>query len=333
MAHQITSRQDGKVEMAFSGPRSAIWHGLGQQLEADAPLETWKTQAGMDWEVFRSPINYSSASIDANGVPSLETHAFPDRQVLFRSDNKEPLGIVSEDFKIVQPQQVIEFFRDMVEKHGYKLSTAGTLFGGRRFWALADVGKSGEVTSSDRIDGHLLLTTAVDGTMSTQARFTSTRVVCNNTLTIALAGASTRPVIRVTHKRDFDADAVKIDLGLIDKGWADFMKNMKALANKKMSAAQTRKFFEEQLFDEQKSVHDQTWGVVREVTRLSDLALGGSGSDAYKGTAYGALCAVTEHYTHGTGKRDPSRQFWDSYVGNGEMKKQAMFRELMRQYA
>lgn len=328
MSHEITERADGKSEMAFTGSRDAIWHGLGQQLSDDASLETWRKEAGMDWEVHQSPITYTSVN-----ETKTETHVVPDRQVLFRSDNKEPLGIVSEDFKIVQPEQVIEFFRDLVENHGYKLSTAGTLFGGKRFWALADVGKTGEVTNSDRIDGHLLLTTAVDGTMSTQARFTSTRVVCNNTLTIALQGASTRPVIRVTHKRDFDADAVKLDLKLIDAGWADFMKNMRALANKKMSARQTREFFEEQLFSPERNANEQTWGVVREVSRLTDLALGGSGSDAYKGTAYGTLCAITEHYTHGTGKRDPSRQFWDSYVGNGESKKQEMYRELLRSYA
>lgn len=332
MSHELTERENGKVEMAFTGPRDAIWHGLGQQLEEDASLETWKVQAGMDWQVLQSPLTYSSTTTSETGA-KVENHIFPDRQVLFRSDNKEPLGIVSEDFKIVQPEQVIEFFRDLVENHGFKLSTAGTLFGGKRFWALADVGKSEHVTDSDRIDGHLLLTTAVDGTMSTQARFTSTRVVCNNTLTIAMQGSSSRPVIRVTHKREFDPDAVKIDLGLLDKGWVEFMKNMRALASKKMSARQTREFFEEQLFDPHRSAHDQTWGVTREVTRLVDLALGGSGSDAYRGTAYGALCAVTEHYTHGTGKRDASRQFWDAYVGNGESKKQEMYRELLRQYA
>lgn len=332
MAHELTTN-DGKVEMAFTGSRDAIWHGLGQELEKGASLETWKKQAGMEWEVLQSPISYSSTEIDSKGKPKVANHVVPDRQVLFRSDNKEPLGIVSEDFKIVQPDQVIEFFRDLVANHGFTLSTAGTLFGGKRFWALADVGKSDNVSDSDRIDGHLLLTTAVDGTMSTQARFTSTRVVCNNTLTIALAGASTRPVIRVTHKRDFDADAIKIDMGLIDKGWSEFMKNMRALSNKKMSARQTREFFEKELFDPERSAHDQTWGVTREVNRLLDLALGGSGSDAYKGTAYGALCAVTEHYTHGTGKRDASRQFWDSYVGNGESKKQALFHSLMREYA
>lgn len=329
MAHEITERANGMSEMAFAGPRAAIWHGLGQNMTDDASFEDWKVSAGMDWEVHESTVDYKAV----NALGQVESLSIPEKRVLFRSDTKEALGIVSNDFKIVQPEQVIEFFRDLVEQHGFKLSTAGTLFGGRRFWALADVGKSDTVIDTDRIDGHLLLTTAVDGTMSTQARFTSTRVVCNNTLSIALKGASARPVIRVTHKRDFDPDAVKIDLKLIDEGWANFMKNMRGLVNKRMSAKQTREFFEEQLFNPDRLAHEQTWGITREVTRLTDLALGGSGSGYTKGTAYGTLCAITEHYTHGTGKRDASRQFWDSYAGHGDTKKQDMYQELMRKVA
>lgn len=255
MAHELTVRENGKVEMAFTGPRSAIWHGLGDELAVGAPLEEWKTAAGLDWEVLESPVSYTSAEV-RGGELCHDTFQFPDRKILFRSDNKEPLGFVSDNFKIVQPEQVIEFFRDLVEQNGFQLSTAGTLFGGKRFWALAETGKSANVTDGDRIDGHLLLTTAVDGTMSTQARFTSTRVVCNNTLSLALQGQSGRPMVRVTHKRDFDPTQVKLDLGVIDKAWVDFMSNMKKLANTKMNPRQTREFFEEQLFNPNKLAHE-----------------------------------------------------------------------------
>lgn len=329
MAHEITLRADGTAEMAFTGPRDAIWHGLGNNLDENASLEVWRKQAGMDWSVKESPLLYRGQNEDGEEM----SLSFPERKVLFRSDNKEPLGIVGDDFKIVQPEMVIEFFRDLVENHGMKLSTAGTLYGGRRFWALADTGNSGEVTSGDRVDGHLLLTTAVDGTMSTQARFTSTRVVCNNTLTVALQGSSNRPIIRVTHKREFDPTAVKMDLGILDRGWHEYMQSMKRLADRKMDARSTREFFERQLFDPARDAASQTWGTIREVTRLTDLALGGSGSDMSRGTAWGALCAVTEHYTHGTGKRDPSHQFWDAYAGGADSKKQQLRNALVREFA
>lgn len=325
MAHELTQREDGMVEMAFSGPRSAIWHGLGQNVEENQSIEEWRKAAGLDWEVLESPVTYSSV-----GEEGVENHVFPDRKILFRSDNKEPLGFVGENFNIVQPEQVLEFFRDLVEQHGFKLSTAGSLFGGKRFWALADTGLSDVATNGDRIDGHLLLTTAVDGTMSTQARFTSTRVVCNNTMTIALQGASSRPIVRVTHKRDFDPTQVKLDLGVLDQAWVTFMGNMKKLADIKMTPRQTREFFEKELFDENRMAHEQSFAVTREVNRLVDLALAGSGSDASAGTMYGALCGATEYWTHGTGKRNASHQFWDAYAGDADGKKRAIYTSLLR---
>jgi phage/plasmid-like protein (TIGR03299 family) len=328
MAHELSIRENGFAEMAFTGSRDAIWHGLGQSIKPDASLDEWKKEAGMDWEVHESPGSYTRVV-----GTTTEQLQIPDRKVLFRSDNGAMLGMVGTEFKVVNPGTVIDFFKDLVEQFGFRLSTAGCLFGGKKFWALADTGKSGEVSTGDRIDGHLLLTTAVDGTMSTQGRFTSTRVVCNNTLSIALSGVSARPIVRVTHKRDFDASAVKIDLGVIDKGWVQFMDNMKKLSNTKMGPTQTRDFFEEQLFDPDRSKNDQTWSIQREVDRLINLALSGSGSDMSKGTAYGALNAVTEYFTHGTGRREASRQFWDAYAGAGDSKKQVLYRALMRKVA
>lgn len=328
MAHELTTRADGMTEFAFSGSRDNIWHSLGQEIDqADlADLDNWKVRAGMDWDVLRSPATFSAFNPD---LGLNENKLYPNTDVLFRSDSQEPLGIVGNGFKIVQPGQVIDFFNDLVQHHGFQLSSAGTLFGGRRFWALADVGKQDEVVAGDKIDGHLLLITAVDGSLATTARFVTTRVVCNNTLQAAVREGTKKPVIKVTHRTQFDPDKVKIDLGVIDKAWATFMADMRKLSNKKMGATETRSFFEKQIFDPSKSRQDQGWGIDREVERLVDLALGGSGSDFYKGTAYGALCAATEFYTHGSGKRDASHQFWSAYMGDGETKKQKVLDSLL----
>lgn len=319
MSHEITIRKDGKAEMAFTGPRDAIWHGLGQNLKKGAPLDEWKVAAGMDFEVFESAVSYQSGK---------DKLIFPERKALFRSDDNAPLSIVGEDFKIVQPGEVIEFFRDLVEIHGMELSTAGTLFGGKRFWALAEMGVEAEIVPGDKVQRHLLLTTAVDGSMATTGKVVLTRVVCNNTMTVALA-ERTNSAVRVTHKKMFDPTSVKIDLGVVDVAWAKMIGNLKKLASTPMSASETRRFFEERIFDRDKTVDEQTWGAVRQVNRLTDLALNGSGSDMSKGTRWGALCGATELYTHGTGKRDASHQFWESYHGELETKKFAMYQDLV----
>lgn len=324
MAHQLTERENGKVEMAFTGPRAAIWHSLGQNLEEGASIENWIQSAGMDWEVKEAAARYDAAT-DA----STSEMTFPDRKILYRSDTGVALSIVGQDFKTVQPQAVVEFFRDLTEQHGMKLSTAGTLFGGKRFWALADTGKADEIVEGDVVQGHLLLVTAVDGTMATTAKFVSTRVVCNNTLTIAMGGISSKPMVKITHKKDFDPSAVKIDLGILSASWERCITNLRKLANKRMSAEEIRSFYEKKLFDPEHQFDDQSWGVVREVNRLTSLAEHGSGSDMSVGTAWGALCGATELYTHGTGKRDASHQFWHSYNGTLESKKLDMYRELL----
>lgn len=323
MSHEITIREDGRAEMAFIGPRNAIWHGLGQELEKGASIETWKTQAGLDWEVLESVIRYTSVCGD-----SVDSPTFPDRKALYRSDNKNALSIVSNDFKVVQPGEVLDFFKDLTERHGMTLSTAGSLFGGKRFWALAETGKDAEIVSGDKIAGHLLLTTAVDGTMATTAKFVSTRVVCNNTLTVAM-GETGKNMIKKTHKVDFDPSAVKIDLGLIDKGWETFIGNLRKLANTPMTNDQATEFFQKMFFKPNVMAADQTWGVTRKVNEMLGLYQGGAGAELSRGTAWGALNAITESFTHGSGKRDASHQFWESFYGQNDNVKTKAYNQLV----
>ena len=101
MAHELTIRKSGTAEMAYAG--DTPWHGLGQQLAEGAPIETWLTAAGMDWRIQRSKVRYSTARDDAEG-----SQVWDDQHVLFRSDTKAPLGIVSDGYKAVQPREVVE---------------------------------------------------------------------------------------------------------------------------------------------------------------------------------------------------------------------------------
>lgn len=323
MAHEITIRANGTAEMAFIGSCDAIWHGLGQQLEENASIDTWKTQAGLDWEVFESAVMYQTM-VDGK----LASKVFPSKKALFRSDTKDSLSIVGGDFKIVQPGEVLEFFRDLVSSHGMRLSTAGSLFGGTRFWALAETGKSESVVKGDKVNGHLLLTTAVDGTLATTAKFVSTRVVCNNTLTIALAEGS-KNMVKKTHKTVWDASAVKIDLGLIDASWNKFMENLRTLSTIEMSDKEVREFYQGEFFNPKLTAEEQGWGAIKRVKELMELYANGAGASMSHGTAWGALNGVTEMFTHGSGKRDASHQFWDAYYGACDTTKNKVMSKLL----
>jgi hypothetical protein len=187
MSHELTTRTNGKVEMGFVAG-TARWHGLGNELADGASIDEWIVAAGMDWKVQRSRVRFVTENGNDAAIKTWE-----DQHVLFRSDNKTPLAVVSDGFKIVQPKQVLEFFRDLCETNHFKMRTAGTLFEGRRFWALADIGEESYVLDAkDRVKGRLLLVTACDGSMKTTAKFVNECVVCNNTLTVARAEAASR---------------------------------------------------------------------------------------------------------------------------------------------
>ncbi|MFX9212966.1 DUF932 domain-containing protein, partial [Acinetobacter baumannii] len=63
--------------------------------------------------------------------------SYPENKVLFRSDTQAPLSVVSQRYQVVQPQEILEFYRDLTEVSGFELETAGVLKGGKKFWALA----------------------------------------------------------------------------------------------------------------------------------------------------------------------------------------------------
>lgn len=303
MAHELSVRKSGFVEMAYVG--QTPWHGLGQSLTEGASIEEWKKQAGMDWSISQAKVQFQSTK------GALST--FDGNQVLFRSDTKQPLSIVSDDYKIVQPGEVLEFFKDLVGNAGMVLETAGVLFGGRRFWAMANTGRFGVVNKKDTIKGNLLLTTSCDGTLATNALFTSVRTVCNNTLRLALSSQNDGRV-RVTHSSTFDPLKIKSQLGLMDQAWDTFMKQVNALSKIKMTDKAAGQFFYELFADPEKDVADQSFAVQRSVDELMNKFKNGMGADMSYGTAWGAANAVTEYASH-SGRGGADQKLWGSFYG------------------
>lgn len=250
MAHQIT-RTDN---MAFVG--ETPWHGLGNRVTKGAPLETWEREANLAWRAVETPVRYLTES----GTVA----TMPEKKVLFRSDNGEALAVVGEGYKVVQPREVLEFFRDLTEAGGWHIHTAGTLNGGRKLWAMASNHTEGEVAAGDKVRGNLLLATSLDGTLKTHAAMTAIRVVCANTLHLALsadgAGVTankdrTRTVrtgvqaigergkasaVAVSHRSEFNAEEVKRELGVARDAFARFMDEARALAEKPISDTDAR---------------------------------------------------------------------------------------------
>ena len=295
MAHLIES-------MAYVG--ETPWHGLGNELAPKQPIEIWAKQAGMDWRIESSDVSYMANNDKGHNL----ILPFAEQKVLYRSDNFEPLSVVSQRYQEVQPREILEFYRDLTEQSDFELETAGVLKGGRKMWALARTGQSATLKGGDVSNGYLLLATACDGTLATTAQFTSIRVVCNNTLAISLANGS-GGVVKVPHSTSFDGDRVKQQLGVSVKQWDEHMYQMKQLSQRRVTQAQAANYlnrvFNDQdndiiLFNRAKKEKDAVPNAkaMNQVMSMFNGQGRGAGLDAARDTAYGLLCAMTEFVDH-----------------------------------
>jgi phage/plasmid-like protein (TIGR03299 family) len=199
--------------MVRSDATAQSWHGREHVIPADAAFDDWFDASGLNYKALRSKVRYCTAR-DPQVSDFLE---MPSRHVLFRGDTLAPLAVVGEDYKVVQPRQVLEFFRDLCDTNKLTMDTAGVLAGGKRVWALARTGAEVKIAGSDLVKAYILLATSYYTTMATIAKPTSVRVVCNNTLTMAYNNAEAS--IRVPHSAEFRPEQVKLDLGLIDSAF------------------------------------------------------------------------------------------------------------------
>lgn len=323
MAHELTTRENGFTEMAFVG--ETPWHGLGQQLTHDSTIEEWQVASGMDWTVDSSPVEYSY--FDENG--KLISNAFSGQNVLYRSDTKMPLSVVSNRYKAVQPKEVLEFFRDLVDESGFRIHTAGTLRGGKRMWALAETGNFAEVSKGDGIGGFLLLSTSCDRTLATTARFTSIRVVCNNTLSIAIN--ENQSAISFSHIQKWDHELVKEKLGAKVAQFGAFMEMTKHLRKQKMNIFQAKEFLNQlvapmnQVKKEEHSLEDNR--AYKSILELFDSSA--KGIEMAGHTKWGMLNAVTEYFDHHKPARNNDARLDATWFGTGEKAKNDALRLLI----
>lgn len=287
MSHELTIRRDGKVEMAYL-KGTPVWHDLGQEFEADASVDEIRAKAGMDWDCVSVPLSYR-----ING----EEFSITDRVAQCRSDTGAALGIVSSDFRTVQPREAFDFFRDVIQNLGLNITTAGTLFDGRRLWVNAFVGEQSLIDDRDRVRSNLLFSTALDGTMATNVRFVSTCTVCNNTLRIALAEDSASAV-RVIHSTKFDEASVKKTLGIAPRTFDEFMQNMRMLGRTPVGPYEAAELTTRLLNKEDKDDGGDPGQIHKRITEIFAADMIGGELEGRSGTAWGWLNSVTQWADH-----------------------------------
>lgn len=182
MAHELYIQSDGKAAMFYVG--NPPWHGLGAKLGNPPTSVEAIIAAGLNWEVGKFPLFVQfgegedfSREVKRKALMPLDRINDPECPVF---------GVVGDDYGIIQNIDAFEFFDPIIQTGKASYETAGALGEGERVWVLARIPGSIVIGKDDAVDKYLLLANSHTGMSSLQIKLTPVRVVCNNTLTMAL---------------------------------------------------------------------------------------------------------------------------------------------------
>ena len=289
MAHNIE-------KIAFLGSRADVWHHIGSEMVPGMALEVWAEEAGLNWSAVKVPAIADCSSLGQGLRP------MKDRSFVVRSDTAAPLGYVSgedenEGYRICQPLEVLDWFQRYIGVDDrFELDTAMSLKGGALIAVTAKFNGPLNVLGEAH-KARLLMTTSFDGSASTINQMTMTRVVCNNTLNVALTDK--RAAIKTRHSSAFDAAKVGRELAGLAESVQGYTAMAQAMAANHMSHRQVSDLFKQLLaipFDADKEDISTKKLNVFHALGESYAATVAEGTEL--GTAWTVLNAVTRFVDH-----------------------------------
>ena len=314
MAHCL-SIQNGRAEM-FSGRGINPWHGLGTVVQGLLTSQAALEAAHLDWRVERRSVYVHADGRDA------EVGGY---KAIVRDDTGAVLSVMKDTYHPIQNREAFEFFDAVVGEGQAVYDTAGALHGGKRVWIMARLPKALFI-EGDELERNILLSTSHDGSSTMKMMQVTTRVVCQNTLTIALGSASN--TVSILHRGNYKDRVAEAQRALkVSYGYFDQLGELiKSLAKAPFGATDMRRFTEALLpIDEgEKSPRTE-----KARGQIDDLFRRGKGNRGK--TKWDALNAVTEYVDHvrtygktKDGDKDETR-FASTLFGSGaRMKERAV---------
>ena len=307
MAHLLEQGANG--ETAFATLREPAWHQLGTVLTEEVTTAEMLKSAHLDkWNVRLEDVAIP------NGFESDKNYFFVTRTNPFNQNQNDVLGVVGERYVPLQNEDLFDF-GDLLLDNGGRWETAGSIKGGRVvFGSLAleretILDKNGV---ADKVNTYLLINTSHDGSIAIQASVTPVRVVCANTLNLAL-GKGNRGVkqtfkIRHTATASGKVQQAREALGLANAYIDEFDKLAQAMIQTEITKAQFDKIVELAYPAPEKD----SKGSVKKHSDKIDLIQSiyvGQFNNTISGSAWGALNAMTERldwYRNGRGGSNES---------------------------
>lgn len=164
--------ENGRANVMVVG--RPAWHNLGQVLDNPATAEEAIQEAGLGWDVEIRPIFLADGT------------EIPRRFATVRADTNTPLGVVSDRYQVLQNTEVFTFFDSVVERDEAVYHSAGVLGKGERIWVMAKLPEHITISGIDNTNVYVTLLSGHDGKTGAMAFVHLERIVCNNTLQVAL---------------------------------------------------------------------------------------------------------------------------------------------------
>jgi phage/plasmid-like protein (TIGR03299 family) len=308
MAHELEF-VNGVAQMAYRESKGKPWHGLGTAIGDNLTPQEIMVAAGLNWEVEKvnTFINYNGKQVETG------------QQALVRSTDGKILTQVGQGWNPVQNAEAFNFFTDFVKAGDMIMDTAGSLKEGQIVWALADVRDGFSLFNGDEVRGYLLFSNPHQYGKAIDIKFVMERVVCNNTLAVAL-NEKNQPSVRVNHRSVFDADKVKEILGLSHNKVEKFKEAAEFLGSKQYDRAKLEKFFGK-IFGES-TQENKT--LSRTAERAIELVENQPGDHFRPGTWWNAYNAVTYMTDHELGRSVDTRMASAWFGTNAKRKVDAL---------
>lgn len=226
--------QNGQASMFYIN--EVPWHGLGTRLAQPATAQAAIQAARLDWKVVKLPLFAGSKRIP---VPDRFAVVRRTGDLIQRTD--PVLGVVSNEYTPLQNAQAFQFFDPIVGQEAAIYHTAGALGNGERVWILAKLPGHIRVVGDDITEKYLLLSNSHDGKSSVTIKFTPVRVVCQNTLTLALNDGS---AWRVSHHADIHQKLKQAHqmMGLINDRFADLEQSFQAMSRVQLDTSRLSEY-------------------------------------------------------------------------------------------
>lgn len=327
MAHNINFNEKTQKHSFFSVQKKA-WHGLGQVVE-DYPTSAEALQfAGLDFTVTKQPNHH----VLATGNSIVSNNSF----FTYRTDTEDVLGDkLGPEYQVIQNVDAFSFFDSIVEGEGIMYETCGALGKGERIFICAKLPDYIKVGKEDLIEKYLFLTTSHDGMGSITAAFTPTRIVCNNTLNIALNNCTNTVKIRhTTNAKDRLNEAHKV-MGITNRLTTELNEIFNHWAKVRVTDSEVKKLIQLAMVPSKEVLENIRAGKDDELStcfknicdNAFEYALVNPSQQLVttKGTLFGAYNTISGYFQNVRQYKNEEAKFKSIMYGTGQMRTQKAF--------